>query len=323
MQTTTRKLLGLNLAAALLVACVGGCDDPQGVAGPIGDILPPPARNVQLQRLACDAGLSVAHRSRTSATLRNEANLVLLYSDPLGQALVNGRKLSDSGGIVAEEGTLWVPIELAVRIRSQLKAVRNGPPKPIQVARPSGAGRPGKRLGCVVLDPGHGGKDPGAISVLGFYEKTVVLAVAQMTVKELQARNIDARLTRSDDTFLELEDRPAVANRCKADLFVSVHADSIGNPSITGHTVYVSRSADSASLAVANDLSGRMCGAGIGSRGIRRADYRVLVHSACPAALVEIGYISNRWEAARINTQAHQLRIARAIAQGIEDYLKR
>jgi len=90
----------------------------------------------------------------------------------------------------------------------------------------------------VCIDPGHGGKDPGAMSKWGLREKDVVLSTAGLLEDELKSRGFDVRLTRSSDVFIELEDRPAVASRTGCDLFVAIHANAIRDPSYRGIEIY-------------------------------------------------------------------------------------
>ena len=118
---------------------------------------------------------------------------------------------------------------------------------------------PARRRGTrplVVLDPGHGGKDAGTISVAGGYEKTVVLAIAHAAAEQLRRDGaVRVKLTRDDDTFIPLNERVAIARREKADLLVSVHADSAPNPAARGASVYTL--SETASDAVAARLAAR------------------------------------------------------------------
>ncbi|MBF0462807.1 MAG: N-acetylmuramoyl-L-alanine amidase [Magnetococcales bacterium] len=95
-----------------------------------------------------------------------------------------------------------------------------------------------KREVVVVIDPGHGGKDPGAIGLGGKYEKTVTLEVARRLVRELSADGFKAHLTRTDDYFVPLRERVAIARHYGADLFVSLHADAFRISSARGASVY-------------------------------------------------------------------------------------
>lgn len=106
----------------------------------------------------------------------------------------------------------------------------------------------------VMLDPGHGGIDSGAIGHNGSMEKHVVLAIAKNVRTILRGRGIDARLTRTSDTFIPLYDRVEVAHKHGADLFMSIHADGFTNPSAAGASVFA-LSNRGASSAMAKYLS--------------------------------------------------------------------
>ncbi|MBV8872981.1 MULTISPECIES: N-acetylmuramoyl-L-alanine amidase AmiA [Enterobacteriaceae] len=108
----------------------------------------------------------------------------------------------------------------------------------------------------VMLDPGHGGIDTGAIGGNGSKEKHVVLAIAKIVRTILRNRGIDARLTRTGDTFIPLYDRVEIAHQHGADLFMSIHADGFTNPSAAGASVFA-LSNRGASSAMAKYLSDR------------------------------------------------------------------
>ncbi len=107
-----------------------------------------------------------------------------------------------------------------------------------------------------MLDPGHGGIDTGAIGKNGSKEKHVVLAIAKNVRSILRSNGIDARLTRSGDTFIPLYDRVEIAHQHGADLFMSIHADGFTNPSAAGASVFA-LSNRGASSAMAKYLSDR------------------------------------------------------------------
>jgi N-acetylmuramoyl-L-alanine amidase len=117
--------------------------------------------------------------------------------------------------------------------------------------RPRSGGKP-----LVVIDAGHGGKDVGAISVNGGYEKTVTLAIAQDTARRLEkSGKVRVKLTRADDRFIPLGGRVAIARAARADLFISIHADAAGNAQARGASVYTLSSV--ASDAIAARLAAR------------------------------------------------------------------
>jgi N-acetylmuramoyl-L-alanine amidase len=119
------------------------------------------------------------------------------------------------------------------------------PARVVPAALPSAPPRPSSRPApvvekpLVVLDPGHGGVDPGAVGVGGVYEKDITLAAAREVRRQLLATGrYRVQLTRDKDVFVRLRDRVAIARDAGGDLFVSLHADSIGNGSIRGLSIY-------------------------------------------------------------------------------------
>ena len=116
------------------------------------------------------------------------------------------------------------------------------PPQTVQPtapeAQPSGNAKTNRKP-VIVLDAGHGGKDPGTTGVSGIQEKSVVLATALETKRQLQAKGYTVHMTRSGDNFIKLAERRAVAQRTKADLFISIHANASASPASQGVDVYV------------------------------------------------------------------------------------
>ncbi|WP_379129353.1 N-acetylmuramoyl-L-alanine amidase [Paenibacillus sp. sgz500958] len=176
----------------------------------------------------------------------------------------------------------------------------------------------GKKL--VVLDAGHGAKDSGAVGYTGKYEKkfnlAVILKAAALLKKE---SNIDVVLTRSDDTFLELKERAAIANNLQADLFISVHANSGASSSASGTETYYQREA---SKGLANVMHKYLVQAtGLSDRGVRYGNFHVIRETKMPAVLLEVGYLSNKGDEALLFTEALQNRVAAAMVKGIKEYL--
>lgn len=134
------------------------------------------------------------------------------------------------------------PLLALLRKNSPLEAASGqGGGEPIQTARGgSQTVADAKRLFTVVIDPGHGGEDPGAIGRRGTYEKNVTLAIARRLKRKIDAEpNMQAVLTRNGDYFVPLYNRVSIARRAQADLFVSVHADAFTRPEANGSSVYV------------------------------------------------------------------------------------
>ncbi len=194
-------------------------------------------------------------------------------------------------------------------------------PPPLTAQRPSTGGLPPLDGRKVVIDAGHGGKDPGTKGVSRLPEKSIVLSIANEVTRLLQHRRATVIPTRATDRFLELDDRAAIAQRNGVHLFVSIHADSAPRRSASGSTIYIARGASSQSFSAARMIQRALTAAGIACRGIQRANYRVLVAHSRPAVLVECGFLTNSSDAAKLNTQQYRSKMAAAIARGVADYL--
>ncbi len=172
----------------------------------------------------------------------------------------------------------------------------------------------------VVIDAGHGGKDPGAPSVTKHWEKQFNLSVALKVDKLLQGEEkIKAYLTRSTDVFIELADRAKFANDLQADLFISIHANRYESH-IRGVETYYNR-ADSLGLAEVMHKH-LLKGTGLPDRKVRKANFHVIRETKMPAVLLEAGYLSNSADAKVLFTDSVQDRIAAEIVAGIKEYLK-
>ncbi|MBS3820800.1 MAG: N-acetylmuramoyl-L-alanine amidase, partial [Phycisphaerae bacterium] len=197
------------------------------------------------------------------------------------------------------------------------------PPRPTPKPDPL-SGR--RWLGTVVLDAGHGGKDPGAMGAGGDREADIVLGVTREAATMLQHRGIKVLLTRDDDTFVELDDRVSFAGRHRPDLFVSIHVDAAGNTQARGYTVYVPRRAaeDSPSEQAGERIARGLERVVAVSRGVRRhaKNLRVLEKTSVPAVLVELGFITNAGECRLLLRREYQARLAGALVGGIEAWLK-
>lgn len=311
------SLLSIVLSVGLFVA---GCQPAATTVASGGPILISPDDTISVFQLAERLGLEARCKTRLSTILTDAANTVIVYSDPGGRAFVNGKQVGPTGGVVSIDGVLFLSPRYEASIRGALRplTVTAKPPKfevlPGTTKGEQAVSQAGFRL---VIDAGHGGHDPGALGVRGVREKTVNLAVAGEVTRLLEAKGHDAQMTRAGDTFVELPDRAAFANRVDPALFVSIHSDSNPRSSARGYTVYVARKASGASVRAAEAIERAMASTGLPSLGVRRADYRVLVGSACPAVLVELGFLSNPTEASLLSSEAFQKQLAQALASGI------
>lgn len=178
----------------------------------------------------------------------------------------------------------------------------------------------------IVVDPGHGGRDPGALPKFSGQaaEKVINLDIAKRLATQLQNRGATVIMTRTGDTFPSLEQRAAIAERNEADFFASIHANSIKNkPHIHGalFLIYEQPSKTSQSTALVLDRVFRRNG--IQTRGIDRRNPHVLREHSRPGVLIECGFMTNRTEARKLNTPSYRQRLAEVIAEGLAEALGR
>jgi len=233
----------------------------------------------------------------------------------------------------------------------------------------AGATLPGKpdvaRLATIVIDPGHGGEDPGARGRRGSLEKHITLNIARRLKAMIDAEpGMRAVLTRDGDYYLPLNARVEKARKVRADLFVSVHADAFVRPHARGSSVfalsqrptsdaarwlakqendsdliggvnldtrdpYLTQTLVDLSQTATNDHSMKLGGAVLAELGqintlhkarVERAGFAVLKAPDVPSILVETAFISNPEEEKRLNDEAYQDKMARALLAGIKRY---
>lgn len=173
----------------------------------------------------------------------------------------------------------------------------------------------------IVLDPGHGGKDGGAKSVAGVKEKELTLGTARLLKNKLQSYGARVVLTRSSDEYVPLSARVAAARLYQADAFISLHYDSAADPDASGITIYYyDRFAD---YELAQSFQGlfRQLSA-LPFRGIAFGDYYVLRENEKPSVLLELGYLSNRSDAAVVATNGYQEAVTTAIVNAMRHYFQ-
>ncbi|HIK44815.1 MAG TPA: N-acetylmuramoyl-L-alanine amidase [Leptolyngbyaceae cyanobacterium M65_K2018_010] len=201
------------------------------------------------------------------------------------------------------------------------------PPNPTASAAPqpapsSTASIPNRERVVVMLDPGHGGADPGAIGLGGLQEKGVVLAVAQQVAATLQSQGITVRMTRQGDQTVDLQPRVDMAAAAHATVFVSIHANAVNmqRPEVNGLETYYS---SDSGLALATVIHRRVLSSlPMGDRGVKQARFFVLRRTTMPAALIEIGFVTGATDAPKLRDPQWQAQMGQAIAQGILDYLR-
>ena len=174
----------------------------------------------------------------------------------------------------------------------------------------------------VFIDPGHGGGDTGCIQN-GYYEKNVNLGIALRTKGVLEANGYRVIMRRTNDTGMSMDDIIATANASGANLFVSIHSNSSLNPAIQGIETYWSASnAGGGSSQFATSIhSAVVAASGRPGRVLRSAEFKVIKYTTMTAALVECAFLSNPDEAALLNSEDYQNRVAQGIANGIHAYV--
>ena len=174
----------------------------------------------------------------------------------------------------------------------------------------------------IIVDAGHGGKDPGA-QANNVREKDINLDIARKLASTLQSYGARAIMTRNSDVFITLDNRAAAADKFKVDLFVSIHADSISKSNVTGATVLTGVRASQSSKLAARLIQAALEEAGIQCRPTRSQQLRVCDGHSRPAVLVETGFLTNSQEAQNLSNSWYQNKLAAAIAKGIADYFSR
>ncbi|MEH2242173.1 N-acetylmuramoyl-L-alanine amidase [Nostoc sp.] len=175
----------------------------------------------------------------------------------------------------------------------------------------------------VIVDPGHGGKDSGALGIGGAREKDIILPIGKKLAEILQQNGVQVIMTRDSDYFVTLPGRVQLSERAHADVFVSIHANSAGasRPDVNGLEVYYYDSGLGLARIVRSSILQSI--GTLKDRGVRRARFYVLRKSSMPSILVETGYMTGREDMARLRTSAYQNQMAEAIARGILQYLRR
>ncbi len=238
--------------------------------------------------------------------------------------------------------------------------------RPKSMAKPTPA-VPMAKPKLVFLDPGHGGRDPGALGSRGTREKTVVLAIARDLQRELLAGNrYRVLLSRNTDSYVPLRERVARAQAAKADLFLSLHADAHSDNDVRGASVYTlseeATDREAAALAARENRAGAVVsgmnlsdqpdnvaqtlvamsqrgtvndsrrladtvvatfarnGVRLLPRTHRQAGFAVLTSPEIPAALVELGYLSNSQDEKLLTVRQHQMALARALRASVDAY---
>jgi N-acetylmuramoyl-L-alanine amidase len=277
------------------------------------------ANNLDLKWLRRDESVQLTNR-----TCR------MVFNKDSREAELNGLNVSLSYPVVLKNGTGFIAeADVETVIRPVLNPPRN---------------RTGAVIKRIVIDPGHGGRDPG-FQDGSQQEKKYTLLLAQELRDQLKRAGFDATLTRSTDTYVDLAERAELANRRKADLFISLHWNSVaaGRNELKGPQVFCLTPAGASSSNAGGEI--RDAGAkpgnrnndknmflayqlqkslvdklGAEDRGIRRARFAVLTGAEMPAVLIEGGFMSHPVESKRIYDASYRRQMAQALLEGVQSY---
>lgn len=280
-------------------------------------------------------GLRLTRNPRNDEFVVTNRNLRLVFDKDSRTVEINGVNVALCFPVAVNKGQVFIAqLDLAKTLA------------PLIFSPPTSA----KKIYTICLDPGHGGKDSGN-RVGGFFsrrsEKTYTLLLAQELRGQLKRAGFNVVLTRTDDTFVDLPARPALANRRGADLFVSLHfnATETGKNAVAGPETYcitpvgasssnaqgegadhgacVANLYENKSLLLAYQVQKSLVkNLGVPDRSVRRARFAVLRDATMPAILIESGYMTNPTEGQKIFDANYRRQIAAAIVKAILTYQK-
>ncbi len=305
--------------------------------------------------------------SSRTLMLQNPTRLIIDVSgknQPINTAcqVISGYKNISSPSPKQESSEPPKPAAVSVPVPAQIApapaaAAAAAPATAKPVSRPQSCG-----IGTIVIDPGHGGKDTGAIGCNGLYEKNVVLDIG-LRLRKIIRKNFNCKvvMTRDRDIFIPLDERPGIAVQNDADLFISIHANASRDPSAHGIETYLlnltkdrhimqvaerenmtelksmgpleailkdlildSKRDDSLRLAhcVQSCLISGLRKYDVNNKGVKQGPFLVLYGASMPSILTEVGFITNPEEEARLARPEYRQKIAQAIFDGIKKYLR-
>jgi N-acetylmuramoyl-L-alanine amidase len=175
----------------------------------------------------------------------------------------------------------------------------------------------------IVIDPGHGGKDTGAVSD-GIYEKNLNLSVSLKLRELLSAHGATVYMTRDTDVFIPLYDRPSYSNTIKPHAFISIHTNASTSSAAIGIETYYNSERGwkpEESKKLANAIQSELIKATGGTnKGVKSADFAVIRENSAASVLVEMGFITNETERANLINSSYQDKIVKGIYNGLYTY---
>lgn len=320
------------------------------------------AQYVPLIRLCETYGIDCKWDSYIRTAILSKSGKIILRAGS-DRMLVNGNDRKLSRAVIFTNGAVFVPVSF---VRNYLGLIVGAAPlekvsEKIPAYRPSGR----YTIKTIVIDPGHGGRDVGAVGKkLRLKEKHLNLNFSKKLKNILEGHGIKVIMTRDSDVFIPLQDRVRIANSSGADLFISIHANASRSRMMNGFECYylseatddnarateafenASFKADEGAIAVPRpkgldktlwdmrltenrresaELAAQICNAVENNlvtrnRGTKTARFYVLKWTTIPSALVETGYISNKFEELKFRDEAYTDRFVEVIAKGILAY---
>ncbi|QXE01423.1 N-acetylmuramoyl-L-alanine amidase [Terribacillus sp. DMT04] len=262
--------------------------------------------------LPTQADASTSQTGQTTANLNIRAapttDAAILGKFPAGTQFQYIDRGDGWGQITIHSQTGFVSLDYVTSVQKQTA------PAPKESSKP--AHHPIRKI---IIDPGHGGKDPGAIGN-DTEEKSVALSISKRLQNQLLHNGFDVKMTRSEDIFIPLADRASISNNWGADIFVSVHANSATTSAAQGLESYYYGSSNSGKQLASSIQTALAANTDNGDRGTRSSDFYVLRHTSMPAVLVETGFISNPADAILLKDTGYQDKVANSIADGIKNY---
>ncbi len=176
----------------------------------------------------------------------------------------------------------------------------------------------------IVIDPGHGGPDSGAVGINGLKETDVVLDISKSVEKYLGDKGVKVLMTRTSEIDVDLNKRVLMANRTNADAFVSIHANATRGfrREVSGIESYFFTGFYGKKLAEKIQKELLYVSPGSPDRGVRQSRFFVIRKTNMPAALIEVGFVTGRYDAKFLALKTHRRKVAYAISKGILNYLK-
>lgn len=318
--------------ALLIALCLAFCQTSDAVSRTAGGFQFNGQNYIPLADWARSNGLTCSRLQRGGGIIATNRVSRLVFEVNSRDAEINGVRVALSFPIANVKGVpLIARFDLDTAVRPLLFSSRDAEPK---------------KITTICLDPGHGGKDTGN-HTFWHSEKTCTLALASELRDQLKAAGFNVIMTRSRDVFVELPDRPSLANRRGADLFISLHFNGTrsGRNEVSGPETYcitpVGASSSNArgegadygpttanrhenkSLLLAYQIQKSLVRQlRLEDRGVRRARFGVLRDAAMPAILVEGGYLTHPVEGKKIFNATYRRQMAQAIVRGVMDYQK-